>query len=315
MITLANKVAVVAGASRGCGRGLALALGAAGATVYVTARTSNSAPPPVDGAPGTIEEVAQEILRLGGKAIAVTVDFTSHGEVDLLFERVRSEQQSLDILACAVWGGNERHLLPIWKQQFWLQPVQNWHEFLDAGAKAFWLGAHGASRIMARQPSGGVIAVVSEPILENAFEGQQSSAQETFSHLAHYSINRLVGSFAGEARDAGIAIVGLLPGFMKTERIERHFEVLGPAAREQMRYDLAESPEYAGRALVALASDPNVLAKAGKLLYVADLAKEYGVTDIDGEWKPNFYRASVLSTEQSRLRSRLDWLRLKRRER
>src|SRR3984885_7772161 len=112
MKPLAGKIAIVAGASRGCGRGIALALGDAGATVYVTGRTTRTRPKPVDQAPGTIEDTADEVTRRGGNGIPVRADHADASQVEQLFARVRQEQERLDILACAVWGGNERYSDP-----------------------------------------------------------------------------------------------------------------------------------------------------------------------------------------------------------
>jgi NAD(P)-dependent dehydrogenase (short-subunit alcohol dehydrogenase family) len=284
--TLRGKVAVVAGASRGCGRGIALALADAGATVFVTGRTTRSGPPPIDQAPGAIEETAEEVTRRGGRGIPVCVDHTDPAQVEDFFARVRQTHGRLDILACGVWGGNERYLDPIWNECFWKQPAGIWKEFLGAGPYAFWLSAHACSRIMAEKQAGLIIAVT-EPITSQ-FDGQQPSLAETFGHLAHYSTNRLIRALARDAQSAGIAVIGLLPGFMRTERVEMHLP--NEESRKRFRYDLSESTEYSGRAVVALASDSNVLAKSGTLVFVADLADEYGFTDIDGKRVANFYK-------------------------
>jgi NAD(P)-dependent dehydrogenase (short-subunit alcohol dehydrogenase family) len=287
--TLSGKIAVVAGSSRGCGRGIALALGDAGATVFVTGRTTRGGPKPVDQAPGTIEETAEEVTRRGGIGIAAPVDHTDPAQVEVFFRSVAESHGRLDILACAVWGGNERFLDPVWTKPFWNQPAGVWSEFLDAGPHAFWLSAHAAARSMAERRSGLIVAVT-EPITDQ-FEGQQSSMAEAFGQLAHYSTNRLVAALAREARPAGIAVIGLLPGFMRTERVERHLP--DEESRRQFRYDLSESPEYAGRGVAALATDANVLAKSGSLVFVADLADEYGFTDVDGKRVGNFYKVAL----------------------
>jgi NAD(P)-dependent dehydrogenase (short-subunit alcohol dehydrogenase family) len=287
--SLNGKVAVVAGASRGCGRGIALALGDAGATVYVTARTTRTGPAPADGAPGTIEETADDVTRRGGKGIPVRVDHANATEVQELFARVRREQARLDILACAVWGGNERFLDPVWQQPFWDQPVRTWDEFMGGGPQSFWIAAHSAVGLMAKHGAGLIVAIT-EPIFEKApLSG--SLEFDLFEHLPHYALNRLVTTLAPDAKSVGITIAGLLPGFMKTERVEMHIRHADEETRKQYRYDLAESPQYTGRAVAALAADPNVLNKAGEMIFVADAAKEYGFTDIDGRYIDNFYRA------------------------
>jgi NAD(P)-dependent dehydrogenase (short-subunit alcohol dehydrogenase family) len=286
--SLNGKVAVVAGASRGCGRGIALALGDAGAVVYVTGRTTRSGPRPVDGAPGTIEDTAEEVTRRGGRGIPVQVDHSNTAHVEQLFDRVRQDHGRLDILVCAVWGGNERFVDPVWKQPFWKQPVGAWDEFMGGGPQSFWIAAHAASRLMAAQHTG-LIVVITEPMIEPA--SLRGSLQwDFFEHVPHYAINRLVGALAPDARSAGITLLGLMPGFMKTERVEMHMQ--DEEMQKQYRYDLAESTEYAGRAVAALASDPDVSAKAGKLIFVADAAREYGFTDIDGRYIENFYSAT-----------------------
>lgn len=259
---LEGDVALVAGASRGCGRGVALALGEAGATVYVTGRTTLGGPTPVDGAAGTIEDTALEVTHRGGRGIPLPVDHTDATQIDALLARIWAEHARLDICVCAVWGGNERFLDPSWKQPFWQQPVEVWREFLDAGARAFFLTARAAAKRMAMQRSG-LIVTITEPVIERTFEGQFPPLAETFGNIAHYTLNRLVQSFGADAAAVGVTLLGLLPGFMKTERVEMHLAALGNEARKQFRYDLAESPEYAGRAVVALATDPKALEKAG----------------------------------------------------
>jgi NAD(P)-dependent dehydrogenase (short-subunit alcohol dehydrogenase family) len=286
--SLHGKVAVVAGASRGCGRGIALALGDAGATVYVTGRTTRTGPKPVDGAPGTIEDTADEVTRRGGKGIPVQIDHANAAQVEELFARVREENARLDILACAVWAGNERYVDPIWEQPFWNQPVRTWDEFMGGGPRAFWIAAHAAAGLMAGRHAGLIVAVT-EPLFEQASLSGHL-AWDLLVPLAHHSLNRLVATLAPGAKKAGISVIGLLPGFMKTERVEMHMERADEETRKQYRYDLAESPEYAGRAVAALAADPNVLRKAGELIFAADAAKEYGFTDIDGRYIDNFYR-------------------------
>ena len=285
---LKGKIAVVAGASRGCGRGIAVALGEEGATVYVSARSVRGGPPPIDGITGTIEDTAEEVTRRGGIGLPMQVDHTDAAQNKTLFDRVRAEHGRLDILACAVWGGNERFVDPIWKQPFWNLPPELWQDFMGAGPQAFWLAAQEAARLMSQQGSGLIVAI-SEPIIEpDKLSGRPQ--WDLFEHLPHYALNRLVVSLAPEARKAGVTLLGLLPGFMKTERVQAHMK--DEALQKIYRYDLAESPEYTGRAVVSLACDPNVIAKSGQLIFVGDAAKEYGFTDVDGRYIENFYRAT-----------------------
>ena len=176
-----------------------------------------------------------------------------------LFDRVHAEYGRLDIFACAVWGGNEHFIDPIWKQPFWKLPAAFWDDFMGAGPQAFWIAAREAARLMSERGSG-LIAAISEPMIDmDKLSGSQQ--WDLFEHLPHYALNRLVVSLAPEARKAGITLLGLLPGFMKTERVQVHMQ--DEALQKLYRYDLAESTEYTGRAVVALASDPNVIAKSG----------------------------------------------------
>jgi NAD(P)-dependent dehydrogenase (short-subunit alcohol dehydrogenase family) len=137
--TLKGKVALVAGASRGCGRGVAVALGEQAATVYVTGRSRRGGRSPIDGISGTIDETAEEVTRRGGVGIAVQVDHTDAEQTKRVLERVQDEHGRLDVLVCAVWGGNERFVDPIWKQPFWQLPAEFWDDFMGAGPRAFWL--------------------------------------------------------------------------------------------------------------------------------------------------------------------------------
>ena len=161
MAELFGKVALVAGASRGCGKGIAVALGERGATVYVTGRTLRSGPAPSDGISGTIEETAEEVTRRGGHGIPLRVDHCDAAQVHGLFEPIEREQGRLDIAACAVWGGNETFVDPMWKGAFWDLPAKVWDDFMGAGPQAFWLMAREAAALMSRQGSGLVVASAS----------------------------------------------------------------------------------------------------------------------------------------------------------
>jgi NAD(P)-dependent dehydrogenase (short-subunit alcohol dehydrogenase family) len=288
MKLLAGKVAVVAGASRGAGRGIALALGEAGATVYVAARTVRGGPSPADGAPGTIEETAEEVSSRGGRGIAVRTDCTALADVAALFDRVHREQGKLDVLANAVWGGAEafpsmEDWQESWKRPFWEQPFEQWSQMIVAGPIAYFLSSCHAARLMAAA-GGGLIVGVTDGIIDGTppeeYQGQ------LMWDLGHHCINRLMLGMAVEGKPHRIAVVTLMPGFMRTERVMMNLK--SEELKKMFRFDLSESVEYIGRAVAALTADPDVLAKTGKIHYVADLAREYGFTDVDGKAIPRF---------------------------
>lgn len=277
---LAGKVAVVAGASRGAGRGIALALGEAGATVYVVGRTHRGGPKPSDGAPGTVEDTAEEVAARGGHGIAAIVDCTVDSQVAALFERVNEEQGRVDLLACSVAQGLE--YMKYWGKPFWEQPVSDWQEGL-AGAYAYYLTARHAAGMMVRQKSG-LIVGVTDGVME---DGSRPYAGHLMHDLGHECINRLLFDISNELRKHNIPVVTLMPGFMRTERVLMHVKT--EAQKKQFGFSRSETPEYLGRAVAALAADPGgAMAKTGQIVFVADLAGEYGFTDVDGKRVPRF---------------------------
>jgi NAD(P)-dependent dehydrogenase (short-subunit alcohol dehydrogenase family) len=289
-----TKICVVAGASRGSGRGIALALGDTGATVYVTGRTTRGGPPPVDGAPGTIEDTAEQVTARGGVGIPVRVDHTCPADVQSLFERVRREQGRLDVLANAVWGGNERFMEMDWQKPFWEQPIDGWQQMMVAGPFAYLLTASHAAPLFGR---GGLIALVTDLIDP---KGRNYRGQ-IYWDLAHECINRLVLGMSLDLKRSHVSVVALNPGFVRTERVLMH--VTTEELRTAYRFDLSESPEYIGRAVAALAADRNRMSKSGRLLFVADLAGEYGFTDVDGRLIRRFDPHTTRSTVSKRARS------------
>ncbi len=296
MTALKGRTAVVAGASRGAGRGIALALGAAGATVYVAGRTSRSGPKPADGATGTIEDTAAEVSARGGAGIPVRTDFTVESEVAALFDRVQDEQGKLDVLANAVWGAadgfsSNNDWQSAWGKPFWAQPAAAWQHMMNGGPYAYFLASYHALRLMAPKKRGvivgltdGIIDGVSDEVLSGGITGEYQG--QLVWTLAHEVINRLMYGISAEARSHKVAVITLMPGFMRTERVEQYLDT--EKLRQTMRYDLAESTEYVGRAVAALAGDSKVLSKTGRIHFVADLAKEYGFTDTDGRQVPRF---------------------------
>lgn len=279
-----SKVAVVTGASRGAGRGIALALGETGATVYVAGRTVRGGPKPPDGAPGTVQDTADEVTARGGKGIPVRADCTVESEVAALFERVRREQNRLDILANSVWD--------VWKstplhlrenKPFWEAESMGWEPML-AGAYSSLLTSRHAARLMAPRRRG-LIVHVTEPILEKYDKG--GPLFWMFWMLAHRAVNRIVEAMKADLVKRKIAAIALAPGWMRTERVMMH---TSEKDKRSARFGKSESTEYVGRAVASLAADAKVLRRAGKLLFVADLAGEYGFKDSDGRAVPNFYK-------------------------
>lgn len=277
MKPLKQRVAVVAGASRGAGRGIALALGKAGATVYVAARTSRSGSKPSGGAPGTVEDTAEEVTARGGKGIPVPADLSDEEKVSELFRRVEMEHGRLDVLANSAWAAN---FMPEWSKPFWNLSGAIWRETMETMSVAWLTSAH-AARLMTKQRRGLIVHVT-----DNLQPDPSAYRGQILHDLGHEFLNRLISGLSKGAKKSKIAVVGLNPGFMRTERVLMHMTT--EARKKQFRFDLSETPEYIGRAVAALAADGNVFSKTGQLLWVHDLAKEYGFTDVDGPYIPRF---------------------------
>jgi NAD(P)-dependent dehydrogenase (short-subunit alcohol dehydrogenase family) len=272
---LEGKIAIIAGGSRGAGRGIALALGEAGATVYVAARTSRSGPP--NAVPGTVEDTAEQVTARGGTGIPVRADLSKEEEVAALFARVENDHGRLDLVANSAWGAN---FMPVWSKRFWELSPAIWQETLDT-VSVCWLTSRHAARIMQKQRHGLIIHVT-----DNLPTGVSDYRGQILHDLGHECLNRLIWAMAREAKKANVAVIGLNPGFMRTEAVLQYMTT--EERRRQFRFDLSESPEYIGRAVAALAGDNQVIGKTGQLLWVADLASGYGFTDIDGRYIPKF---------------------------
>lgn len=294
--THSRLVAVVTGASRGAGKGIALALGQAGATVYCLGRTRRGGPPPVDQAPGSIDETADEVAARGGRGIAIAADCTDEAQVAAAFAQVERDHGGLDVLANAVWGGHDAfrsadEWIASMGRPFWEGAGRMWSATMDAGPRAYLLASAQAARLMAPRKRGLITGltdfVFGDPMdASRNWYGTGYMRGMLFPDIAHQCINRLMFCLSEEAKTHGIAVVTLMPGFMRTERVER--AMTSEALKTTFRYDLSESVAYVGRAVTALAGDRAVLEKTGRLCYVADLAEEYGFTDTDGTRHPRF---------------------------
>ena len=281
---LAGIVAVVTGGSRGAGRGVAVELGAAGATVVVTGRSSRSGSPATyEGLlklsglaelPGTIEDTADEVSRLGGRGIAIRCDHTSEAEVSALFARVERDHGHLDLLVNNAWGGHES-FDGVFDAPFWTHPLAHWETMFDRGVRNHIVSSRAAAPLFVSQRRGLIVTTT-------FWDRGRYMRGNMFYDLAKASMTRLAFALAEELRPHGIASIGVSPGWMRTE-----FVLAGHRTDEanwQQSPELArtESPRYLGRAVVALAGDPGVLEKSGRVLTVGELAREYGFTDIDG---------------------------------
>jgi NAD(P)-dependent dehydrogenase (short-subunit alcohol dehydrogenase family) len=292
MASPASTVAVVTGASRGAGRGIAVALGDTGATVYCLGRTRRGGPPPIDGAPGTIDDTADEVTARGGRGIAVAADCTDEAQVAAAFAQVERDHGAPDVLANAVWGGHDAfrsadEWMASMGRPFWENAGRMWSFTIDAGPRAYLLASAHAARLMAAKKRGLITGITDfvfgDP--EAPPKGDYMPGM-LFPIVAHDCINRLMYCLSQEVKKSGIAVVTLMPGFMRTERVER--SMTSEKLKKMFRYDLAESVEYIGRAVAALAGDRQVIAKTGRIHYVGDLAGEYGFTDVDGVRRPRF---------------------------
>ena len=274
MPNLKGKVAVVTGSSRGAGRGIALALGECGATVYVTGR-SVKGQPTTDNMPGTIDETAESVTSRGGVGVPARCDHTIDADVEALFERVKVEQGGLDLLVNCAWGGYEVEGR-ISQAPFWEQPPHYWDRMFVSGVRATLISSRFAAPLMLRRNQGLIVNItawVDDVYLANIFYDTAKNA-----------INRMAFGMGQELKKHNIAAVSLAPGFIRTERVAAAFDGAGMKGYE----NFTESPEYVGRAVAALAADSNVMEKSGRILTVGDLAKEYGFTDVDGRLIPPF---------------------------
>lgn len=271
MGALTGKVAVVTGASRGIGRGIALALADEGATVYVTGRTVTPGTAPL---PGTVGETAAEVDKRGGKGIAVQVDHADDAQVAALFEQVKREQGRLDLLV------NNAIAIPATmtdRVPFWEKPIGNW-EMADVGLRSNFTAAWHAAHIMVPQGSGLIVAL-------SGYVGVTYTYDVIFGTVKS-ATDRMARDMAIELKPHNIASLSLWQGFTYTERATENLKTV-PGMASQLNSAVGSSVEFPGRVIAALAKDPAVMKRSGGTFINAELAQEYGVTDVDGRTIPS----------------------------
>jgi len=292
-LPLEGKIALVAGATRGAGRGIARMLGAAGAVVYCTGRSGGGHVSPM-GRPETIEETAALVDQHGGEGVAVRTDHTREDEVAALVARIEAERGRLDILVNDVWGGD-----PVidWSAKFWELDIAKVRALVDQAIMSHIITARHAAPLMLRQ-NAGLIAEIGDGHF-NGYRGQ------LLYDLVKSSVNRLAYAMAWDLEGTGVTALGLCPGFLRSEAVLGHFGVTEQTWRDAIAKDPffaeSESPFFAGRAVAALAADPHVHRKAGQVLFAADVAEEYGFTDVDGRlpaFHPMFARVTAELAEK-----------------
>lgn len=273
MGSLTGKVAVVTGASRGIGRGIALALAEQGATVYVTGRTVTPGSYPL---PGTVGETAKEVDERGGKGFAVQVDHGNDAQVAALFEQIGKEQGRLDILVNNAFQIPEDLTEP---RPFWDKPLSNL-DMLQVGVRSNFVAAWHAAKFMVPRKSGLIVAI-------SGYVGVTYTYGVVFG-TCKSAVDRMSRDMAVELKPHSVASISMWLGLTFTERAERNLK-RNPAMKSQTVTDpnIGSSVEFPGRVIVALAKDPNIMQRSGGTYIGAELAQDYGVTDIDGKVPPS----------------------------
>jgi len=273
MAALSGKVAVVTGASRGIGKGIALALGEQGATVYVTGRTVAPGSCPL---PGTVGDTAAEVDRRGGQGIAVQVDHADDHQVAALFEQVQREQGRLDLLVNNAFALPDDLTEP---KGFWEKPLSYW-DMVDVGVRSNYVAAWHAAKIMVLQRCGLIVAT-------SGYTGIAYTYGVVFG-LCKAAVDRMARDMAIELKPHNVASLSLWMGLTFTERAERVLQA-NPAMKSRTVTDpnVGTSVEFPGRVIAALAADPDLMQRSGGTFITAELAREYGVTDIDGNSPPS----------------------------
>ena len=230
--------------------------------------------------------------RRGGLGIPIRADCTNAADVAAIFERIEREHGHLDVLANAVWGAADANQsmeewMAAWGRPFWEQPVDSWTHMMAGGPYAYYLMSTHAMRLMSAKKRGLIVGVTDGYVETPAGAASESVGMGPLLWtLSHRCIDLLMRGMAADARKKQVAVVTLMPGFMRTERVIRLLAT--DTLKQQFGFAKSESTEYIGRAVAALAADPAVVKKSGRIHFVADLAKEYGFTDVDGRLVPRF---------------------------
>jgi NAD(P)-dependent dehydrogenase (short-subunit alcohol dehydrogenase family) len=279
---LQGKVALVAGATRGAGRGIALSLGAAGATVYCTGRSSRAAGPSPMGRPETIEETAELVAAAGGEGVAVRVDHAREAEVEALLQRIGAERGGLDILVNDLWGGDP---MVDWSAKFWDQDIAKVRALVDQAVFSHLITARYAAPLLIGRGRGLIVEVT-----DGSGEGYRG---QILYDLVKSSVIRLAYAMAWDLVGTGVTAVALTPGFLRSEVVLESFGVTeanwqGGAAEEPL-FAESETPAFIGRVIAAMAADPDVGRFSGLALSSAELGEHYGLQDVDGR-RPQVWR-------------------------
>lgn len=291
MQPLQGKIAVVAGATRGAGRGIACMLGEAGATVYCTGRSVRGQLASGSSRPETIDETAEMVTAYGGKGIAVRVDHSVPEEVEAFFGRVQAEQGRLDILVNDIWGG-ERW---IEFKPFWERSLANGLKMLHQAIDTHLITAYYGAPMMVAQQSGLIIEITDGDTFD--YRG------EVFYDLVKTSVIRIAKGMAQDLQPHSVTALAVTPGFLRSEEMLDHFGVSKEnwqdATKQEPHFIASETPYFVGRAVAALAADPNVAAKSGGVYASWTLSDEYGFIDMDGN-RPHWGRYFAEHVAQER---------------
>ena len=273
---LEGKVCLVTGASRGVGRGVALGLVEAGATVHITGRTLRNGEHP-DGLDrgGSLASVFEAAKAYPGKITAHRVDHSSIDETEAIVRQVIAEEGRIDVLVNAAWGGYERMADETgftWVYPLWQQPMWRWHAMMDVGVRSSYCTIRVASETMAKQRSGLIVNI--------SFWAAQKFMQNVVYGVSKAAMDKMASDVAGQLREFNVAAIALYPGLVRTEEVMKN--------KEYFDMSNSESMEFQGRAVAGLAADVRLMEKSGNVFTSADLALEYGYADIDGyQPRPN----------------------------